>query len=110
MSGEMEDDLDLSNFIPPMNKRNMEGITYGGVTRKNQNEADTSVDSFNNFVDDDLDVNIPNVDVKTRSNEGVPWKKRFHALGMRFTNPKQLKHMLCNYDIVNGYQLCYKKW
>lgn len=27
---------------------------------------------------------------------------------MRFTNPKQFKHMLCNYDIVNGYQLCYK--
>ncbi|XP_023754652.2 uncharacterized protein LOC111903098 [Lactuca sativa] len=28
---------------------------------------------------------------------------------MRFHSPKQLKLMLCNYAIANGYQLCYKK-
>ena len=30
-------------------------------------------------------------------------------LGMRFENPKQLKHMLCNYAVANGYQQCFKK-
>ena len=28
---------------------------------------------------------------------------------MWFENPKQLKHMLCNYEVANGYQLCFKK-
>ncbi|XP_023737311.2 uncharacterized protein LOC111885278 [Lactuca sativa] len=31
------------------------------------------------------------------------------VLSMRFVNPKQLKHMLCDYAVANGYQLCYKK-
>ena len=38
-----------------------------------------------------------------------PRKEQQHVLGMRFENPKQLKHMLCNYVIVNGYQLCFMK-
>ncbi|XP_023760960.1 uncharacterized protein LOC111909376 [Lactuca sativa] len=42
-------------------------------------------------------------------NENVHWKKQKPVLGMRFVNPEQLKHMLCNYVVANGYQLCYKK-
>ena len=30
-------------------------------------------------------------------NKEIPWKKQKPILGMRFENPKQLKHMLCNY-------------
>ena len=30
-------------------------------------------------------------------------------LAMRFENPKQLKHMLRNYAVANGYQLYFKK-
>ncbi|CAI9281228.1 unnamed protein product [Lactuca saligna] len=42
-------------------------------------------------------------------NELVPWKKQIPILGMRFKDPSQLKSMLCNYAIANGYQLCFKK-
>ena len=38
----------------------------------------------------------------------VHWKKQKHVLGMRFVNPKKLKHVLCNYVVANGYQLCNK--
>lgn len=40
-------------------------------------------------------------------NENVYWKKQISILGMRFESPKQLKHMMCNYVVANGYQLCY---
>ena len=36
-------------------------------------------------------------------------KNKKTVLGMRFESQKQLKHMLCNYVVANGYQLCYKK-
>nr|KAJ0205312.1 hypothetical protein LSAT_V11C500238060 [Lactuca sativa] len=42
-------------------------------------------------------------------NEKVHWKKQKFVLGMRFVSPKQLKHMLCNYVVANGYRLCYKR-
>lgn len=42
-------------------------------------------------------------------NENIPWKNQCPVLGMRFENPKQLKHMLCNYAVANGYQLCFNK-
>ncbi|CAI9301626.1 unnamed protein product [Lactuca saligna] len=42
-------------------------------------------------------------------NELVPWKKQIPILGMRFKDPSQLKSMLCNYVVANGYQLCFEK-
>ncbi|KAL4559625.1 hypothetical protein LXL04_031768 [Taraxacum kok-saghyz] len=42
-------------------------------------------------------------------NEEVHWKKQVPILGMRFQSRKQLKNMLCNYAVANGYQLCFKK-
>nr|KAJ0200676.1 hypothetical protein LSAT_V11C600320910 [Lactuca sativa] len=30
-------------------------------------------------------------------------------LGMRFKDPAQLKSMLCNYAVANGYQICFEK-
>ncbi|CAI9290558.1 unnamed protein product [Lactuca saligna] len=42
-------------------------------------------------------------------NELVPWKKQIPILGMRFKDLSQLKSMLCNYAVANGYQLCFEK-
>ena len=42
-------------------------------------------------------------------NPKIAWKLQEPVLGMRFENPKQLKEMLCNYAVSNGYQLCFSK-
>nr|KAJ0217575.1 hypothetical protein LSAT_V11C300109760 [Lactuca sativa] len=52
--------------------------------------------------------NVPDVKGKPMFNEDIPWKKQFPVLGMRFTNPKQLKFMLCNYVLANGKRLLVK--
>ncbi|KAL4560686.1 hypothetical protein LXL04_032839 [Taraxacum kok-saghyz] len=38
-------------------------------------------------------------------NEEVHWKKQLPILGMRFQSRKQLKNMLCNYAVANGYHI-----
>ena len=38
-------------------------------------------------------------------NPNIGWKMQEPVLGMRFEGPKQLKEMLCNYAVSNGYQL-----
>ncbi|GJZ29289.1 multidrug resistance-associated protein 5 [Tanacetum coccineum] len=40
-------------------------------------------------------------------NHGTPWNKCKPVLGMRFETLQQLKHMLANYGVQHGYQLCY---
>ena len=42
-------------------------------------------------------------------NHHVHWKKQEPILGMRFEDPKQLKSMLCNCAVKNGYQLWFEK-
>lgn len=42
-------------------------------------------------------------------NPHVHWKKQVPIIGMRFENPKQLKSMLFNYAVKNGYQLWFEK-
>ncbi|CAI9286727.1 unnamed protein product [Lactuca saligna] len=42
-------------------------------------------------------------------NDKLNWKEQEPVLSMRFESPKQLKHMLCNYAVANGYQLCFVK-
>mgnify|MGYP001552563540 FL=1 len=56
-----------------------------------------------------MDEHDPIHEEVTTFNENVHWKKQKPVLGMRFENPKQLKHMLCNYVVAKEYQLCYKK-
>nr|KAJ0192477.1 hypothetical protein LSAT_V11C800397520 [Lactuca sativa] len=101
---EMEDGIDPTGFMSPQ-KSNMEGVPYEGVSQTNRNEDATKVKS----PQDDEDDNFPYVKGKPRFNEDIPWKNKFPILGMRFTNPKHLKFMLCNYVVANGYQLYYKK-
>ena len=42
-------------------------------------------------------------------NPNVNWRLQSPVLGMRFENPQQMKEMLCNYAVANGYQLRYQK-
>ncbi|XP_052622742.1 uncharacterized protein LOC128128018 [Lactuca sativa] len=78
-----------------------------------------STEDWQGKEDDGIDLEVDNepdeFDDEVISNEqaiyndNVHWKKQKPVLGMRFVNAKQLKHMLCNYAVANGYQLCYKK-
>ncbi|CAI9299781.1 unnamed protein product [Lactuca saligna] len=64
----------------------------------------------NNIVDDENGREVE-VNIQTHSifNELLHWKKEKPILGMRFKGPWQVKSMLCNYALANGYQLCFEK-
>ncbi|CAI9278264.1 unnamed protein product [Lactuca saligna] len=53
---------------------------------------------------EDVYPELPNI-----FNDKFNWKENEPVLAMRFESPKQLKHMLCNYPVANGYQLCFVK-
>nr|KAJ0199881.1 hypothetical protein LSAT_V11C600308540 [Lactuca sativa] len=96
MSIEGEEGIDLTDFMNTQ-QSNMEGVTYEGVSQANGNEDATEGDP--KYGEDE---NIPHVKGKQMFNEDISWKKHILILGMRFTNPKQLKCMLCNYVVANG--------
>ncbi|KAL7584502.1 hypothetical protein Lser_V15G42910 [Lactuca serriola] len=52
--------------------------------------------------DEDIYPELPNI-----FNDKLNCKEHEPVLGMRFESLKQLKHMLCNYAVANGYQLCF---
>ena len=72
MSMEMNNgiDLTLTKFMSP-HKRNMEGVTYDGISQENANEDATKVESAQDVEDD----NVPDVKGQPRFNEDIPWKK-----------------------------------
>ncbi|CAI9263033.1 unnamed protein product [Lactuca saligna] len=41
--------------------------------------------------------------------ERQPWDQMKPIIGMRFSNPTELKHMLSNYAVANGYDLWFEK-
>ncbi|CAI9280430.1 unnamed protein product [Lactuca saligna] len=57
----------------------------------------------------DNEVEEEDVEIHSIFNPDIQWKRQVPVLGMKFESPKQLKKMLCNYDVANGYQLCFKK-
>nr|KAJ0197285.1 hypothetical protein LSAT_V11C700374720 [Lactuca sativa] len=64
----------------------------------------------NNIVDDDNGREVEvNIQAHSIFNELLHWKKQKPILGMRFKGPRQVKSMLCNYAVANGYQLCFEK-
>ncbi|CAI9271684.1 unnamed protein product [Lactuca saligna] len=100
MSVEGEEGIDLTE-IKSSEEINMEGITYEGVIQGNGNEEATEGDQK-----DDEDDNVPDVKgrmmfMKTYLEEAVS--------NSRFTNPQQLKFVICNYALANGYQLYFEK-
>ncbi|CAI9270878.1 unnamed protein product [Lactuca saligna] len=103
MSIEGEESIDLIKINSPQ-EINMEGVTYDGVSQGNGNEKVIEGDPK-----DDEDDNIPDVKGKLMFNKDIHWKKQLPILGMRFTNPKQIKFMICNYAVANGYQLYFEK-
>ncbi|CAI9291388.1 unnamed protein product [Lactuca saligna] len=67
-------------------------------------------DDANNIVDGDNGREVE-VNIQTHSifNELLHWKKQKPILRMRFKGPGQVKSMLCNYAVANGYELCFEK-
>nr|KAJ0206120.1 hypothetical protein LSAT_V11C500277050 [Lactuca sativa] len=60
----------------------------------------------NNIVDDDKGRGVEvNIQTHYIFNELLHWKKQKPIIGMRFKGPGQVKSMLCNYVVANGYQL-----
>ncbi|XP_023737650.1 uncharacterized protein LOC111885646 [Lactuca sativa] len=57
----------------------------------------------------DNEVEEEDVEIHSIFNPDMQWKRQVPILGMKFESPKQLKNMLCNYAVANGYQLCFKK-
>ncbi|KAL7608557.1 hypothetical protein Lser_V15G12744 [Lactuca serriola] len=57
----------------------------------------------------DNEVEEEDVEIHSIFNPDMQWKRQVPILGMKFESPKQLNNMFCNYDVANGYQLCFKK-
>ncbi|CAI9277216.1 unnamed protein product [Lactuca saligna] len=65
-----------------------------------------------NKIDDDVDGGEEEANLTQQHlifNELTTWKKQYLLLGIRFKDPAQLKSMLCNYFVANGYQICFEK-
>ncbi|CAI9280257.1 unnamed protein product [Lactuca saligna] len=57
----------------------------------------------------DNEVEEEDVEIHSIFNHDLQWNRQLHVIGVKFKIPKQLKNMLCNYVVANGYQLCFKK-
>ena len=109
IDGENEDNIDeLRNVAFEFN----EDVVHMNRTSNDPFLSKLCVDDedANNIVDDDNGREVE-VNIQTHSifNELLHWKKQKPILGMRFKGPGQVKSMLCNYVIANGYQLCFEK-
>ena len=109
IDGENEDNIDeLRNVAFEFN----EDVVHMNRTSNDPFLSKLCVDDEdeNNIVDDDNGREVE-VNIQTHSifNELLHWKKQKPILGMRFKGPGQVKSMLCNYVVANGYQLCFEK-
>nr|KAJ0213528.1 hypothetical protein LSAT_V11C400164660 [Lactuca sativa] len=67
-------------------------------------------DDENNIVDDDNGREVEvNIQTHFIFNEPLHWKKQKPIIWMGFKVPRQVKSVLCNYDVANGYQLLFEK-
>ncbi|CAI9268575.1 unnamed protein product [Lactuca saligna] len=57
----------------------------------------------------DNEVEEEDVEIHSIFNPDLQWKRQVPVIGMKFESPQQLKNMLCNYVVANGYQLCFKR-
>ncbi|CAI9268545.1 unnamed protein product [Lactuca saligna] len=109
IDGENEENIDeLRNVALEFN----EDVVHMNRTSNDPFLSKLCVDDedANNIVDDDNGREVE-VNIQTHSifNELLHWKKQKPILGMRFKGPGQVKSMLCNYVVANGYQLCFEK-
>nr|KAJ0211779.1 hypothetical protein LSAT_V11C400183140 [Lactuca sativa] len=105
IDGENEDNIDeLRNVAFEFN----EDVVHMNRTSNDPFLSKLCVDDedANNIADDDNGREVE-VNIQTHSifNELLHWKKQKPILGMRFKGPGQVKSMLCNYAVVNGYQM-----
>ncbi|CAI9286312.1 unnamed protein product [Lactuca saligna] len=96
------DDEINGEYCTPLNKTKddefLNKLCPGGGEEKKIEEIDNN-EEFDNDVLEEHPIFNPH----------VHWKKQEPILGMRFEDPKQLKSMLCNYAVKNGYQLWFEK-
>ncbi|CAI9290457.1 unnamed protein product [Lactuca saligna] len=71
-----------------------------------EHEADGYIPSLDKNVGDEF---LHRVSVYPVHNENQKWDKMVPILGMRFSNPMELKNCLTNYAVKNGYNLYYEK-
>ncbi|GJZ47285.1 hypothetical protein Tco_0601117 [Tanacetum coccineum] len=50
-----------------------------------------------------------NDDLENYDEDGIPWKDMVPILGLKFKDHEEMKMMLANYGVANGYQLWYKR-
>ncbi|CAI9299908.1 unnamed protein product [Lactuca saligna] len=109
IDGENEDNIDeLRNVAFEFN----EDVVHMNRTSNDPFLSKLCVDDedANNIVDDDNGREVEvNIQAHSIFNELLQWKKQKPILGMRFKGPGQVKSMLCNYAVANGYQLCFEK-
>ncbi|CAI9262730.1 unnamed protein product [Lactuca saligna] len=109
IDGENEDNIDeLRNVAFEFNK----DVVHMNKTSNDPFLSKLCVDDedANNIVDDDNGREVEvNIQAHSIFNELLHWKKQNPILGMRFKGPGQVKSMLCNYAVANGYQLCFEK-
>ncbi|CAI9285045.1 unnamed protein product [Lactuca saligna] len=109
IDGENEDNIDeLRNVAFEFN----EDVVHMNRTSNDPFLSKLCVDDedANNIVDDDNGREVEvNIQAHSIFNELLHWKKQKPILGMRFKGPGQVKSMLCNYAVANGYQLCFEK-
>ncbi|CAI9281056.1 unnamed protein product [Lactuca saligna] len=109
IDGENEDNIDeLRNVAFEFN----EDVVHMNRTSNDPFFSKLCVDDEdeNNIVDDDNGREFEvNIQAHSIFNELLHWKKQKPILGMRFKGPGQVKSMLCNYAVANGYQLCFEK-
>ncbi|CAI9268000.1 unnamed protein product [Lactuca saligna] len=109
IDGENEDNIDeLRNVSFEFN----EDVVHMSRTSNDPFLSKLCVDDedANNIVDDENGREVEvNIQAHSIFNELLHWKKQKPILGMRFKVPGQVKSMLCNYAVANGYQLCFEK-
>ncbi|CAI9291045.1 unnamed protein product [Lactuca saligna] len=79
----------------PLNKTNR----FENLSKLSPLEGDTG----------DNEVEEEEVEIISIFNPDMQWKRQVPVLRMKFKSPKQLKNMLCNYVVANGYQLFFNK-
>nr|GEU35269.1 hypothetical protein [Tanacetum cinerariifolium] len=107
---EGEENVDITNSItddPWLNKLAGKGTFIGQTDDPTANLGGRFIHEENDPEDDIVDLKF-----KAKKNICYPsfdpstsWDKCKPIIGMKFENPLQLKHMLANYGVANGYEL-----
>nr|KAJ0199665.1 hypothetical protein LSAT_V11C600324570 [Lactuca sativa] len=93
---------EADGYIPSLDKTVGDEFLHqvSGISKDKNDELETAEVETNNGDDKP---------VYPVHNENQKWDKMVPILGMRFSNPMELKNCLTNYAVKNGYNLYYEK-